>query len=186
MVPDMEDERRFFSAEAAEGLLKGPLKQRLPASARERLKEAGLDLDAPLPKGISAARWRKYVDIVAEALDPEATKPEGHRQVANLLLDAYTQTLLGKGFLVFARVLGPKQLVDRVHQRMSRRKSRNAQLTKHDDGDFELWLKEAAVSTAFTEALLRSALERLGARDVEVKHLRRKEEGCFYRVTWDA
>lgn len=185
MVAAMEDERRFFSAEAAEGLLKGPLRQRLPASARTKLKEAGLDLDGPLPRGVPAARWRKFVDIVAEELDPDASKAEGHRRVAKLLLDAYGQTMLGKAFLVLAKVLGPKQVVDRVHDRLRRRRSRNAHLTKHGDADFELWVREPAVSNAFTEALLQSALERLGATGVEVKHLRRKEEGCFYRVTWD-
>lgn len=178
------DEGRFFSAQAIELLVKGPLRARLPEKVRARLKEEGLDLDAPLPK-LPPAGWRRLVDVAAKELHPRLSRSEGHRQVARMLIQSYRETLLGKALLAVGRVMGMRELARLARERLRGRRSRNAKLTSLDGEGYELWLAHPAISAPFTEALIAEGLDALGATSIRVRRVRSRGKGCTFDVRWE-
>jgi uncharacterized protein (TIGR02265 family) len=178
------DERRFFSVQALELLFRGPVRAKVPEKVRARLRQEGLDLDAPLPK-LPAARWRRLVDVAAKELHPRMNRADGHRQVARMLVQSYRETLLGKALLAVARMMGARDLALQAHERLKERKSRNAKLTQLDGERFELWLARPAISAAFTEALIAEGLDALGAVDVRVRRVRSRGKGSIFDVQWE-
>ena len=92
---------------ALEGLFVQSLKGELQPRCRERLRQAGLDLDRKLLPAYPTKDFVKWLHIVAEEVFPTRPAPEVFRELGRRSFGAFTQGLLGGAMGNLMRLIGP-------------------------------------------------------------------------------
>lgn len=108
----MGDERVIFPAQV-EGLLRG-LSPDVVGSLKTRLKQAGLDVDAPFPPAWPASRLHEWLDLASEELYRDLPKDEAHRRIGQRFIEGWQRTMLGSAVAQFLALLGPKRALERL------------------------------------------------------------------------
>src|SRR5512140_827762 len=99
-----------------EGLFKRALGERFSLRSKQRLKDAGLDLDGKLQSRYPRLKYYELVRIAAEELYPGKPLDEAYYELGRAFFDGFQQTLLGKTATAMARLLGPRKTLARMTQ----------------------------------------------------------------------
>lgn len=169
-----------------EGMFQRALGKRLPSTAREELKRAGLDLDRPLRPAYPLADYFRFLEIAGRALYPTLTVPQAMFELGTCFLDGYLDTLMGKAIINLARLLGPARALRRSSRTW--RQGNNfteVEVIERDARTFELRFNLVGPYAEHTQGALTGALRINEGLDVKVEIIGREGQGATYLVTWN-
>ncbi len=101
-------ETRLIFSTAVQGLFHVALAGRLSGSARQSLREAGLDLDGDLRPAYPITTWLRWLDIARQDVWPDLPPDEAWRLLGRAVLEGTMGTMLGRVMAAAARALGPR------------------------------------------------------------------------------
>lgn len=170
-----------------EGLFVRGLSRRISPAVKQRLREAGLDLDGKLQPAYPFETWARCVAIAAEALYPGELEAVAYQRLGARMVEGYRETFTGRLMFRVLQLLGPQRLVARTEQNF--RSGNNYTEVRHSDvasNVVELWVNEPGptryvVQGAMLETL-RAALP--GDEGVRVDVLDFTAESVTFRVSW--
>ena len=172
-------------APAVEGLLRS-LKPVLDASAKAKLKAAGLDPEAPVPPGVPLETWLKVITIASELVAPGTSFDEGSYRLGRRFIDGYAETLVGKALLAALRVLGPRRTLARMSRNFrSGNNFSDTTLSEPSPGDYRLWCNQVSYPHWY-RGVIEAGLEAAGAREVQVELYAHdlSTKSATFRVRW--
>lgn len=182
---EVKREDRRVLAQVVEGLLRHGVGERVTPRLRERLRQAGLDLDRPLLPAYPVDQWTRCLHVIVDELYPGLPREEAFRQLAAAHVGGYGQTLVGRALLRLLKLLGPKRTVHQMLQAL--RSSDNyteVRLTELGPGHYELWMNSVLDAPGYAESLFVSFLRVSGAEEPHATVVRRDEESTVYLLTW--
>ncbi|MFP2931974.1 DUF2378 family protein [Pyxidicoccus sp. 3LG] len=181
----MSEERVIFG-NTVDSLYRRTLDGDLKPELRARLKELGMDLDAPILAAYPHAVWVQCLDETGRALHPGLPLDQARRQLARRMIEGYAQTLMGAAVLAMARVLGPMRSLGRMtHNFRSGNNFTETRLEVLGPNVADLWFNEPEVTEGFVEGVLEEGLQRVGVKGLLITRARQGPESCTYRVQWD-
>ncbi|WP_257457561.1 TIGR02265 family protein [Archangium lipolyticum] len=182
---EVKGEDRMVFVQVVEGLLRHGVGERVTPRMRERLRQAGLDLDRPLLPAYRLDMWKHCLHIIIAEVYPGVPREEAFRQLAARHVEGYGQTLVGRALLRLLRLLGPKRTVHRMVQAL--RSSDNyteVQLKELGPSRYEMWMNSVLDAPGYAEELFTSFLRVSGAEEPRVVIVHREEEGTTYLLSW--
>ena len=180
----MADELLVFE-QTIEAVFVRALHGRLPPSCKERLRQAGLDLDRKLRPAYPFAEWMAFLRITAEELYPGEPLETGAFKIGEACIDGFRETMLGRAVLSLLRVLGPKRALMRATQNF--RAGNNyteSRLKELAPRQFELWMNEVGPLPTFTAGILHAGLRTAGAENIRIDLSGYDGHACTYCISW--
>ncbi|RYZ35634.1 MAG: DUF2378 family protein [Myxococcaceae bacterium] len=178
-------EQRHVYVQVVEGLLQHGLRGKVSPRLRERLRQAGVDLDRPLLPLYPVPLWTRCLDIVIEETYPSMTREEGFRRLARAHVEGYGATLLGRAVMSVMRLLGPKRVAQRLPEVLRGTDNyTEAVLTEQGPAHHELRINSVIDAPGYVESLFEAVLQIGGAREPRVTKLREEQDGTVYSLTW--
>ncbi len=169
-----------------EGLFKRALGERFSLHSKQRLKDAGLDLDGKLQARYPRLKYYQFVRIAAEELYPGKPLEEAHYELGRAFIDGFRLTLIGKTVAGMARLLGPKKTLARMSQNME--SSNNYLKTSHKElgpGKVEISLTQVSGAPGYFRGVLQRIMEIVNAANPRVRTIAAVGQGAAYLVEWD-
>jgi len=177
-------EDRVFD-NTVDGLFRRALGRRMTPHCRERLKAAGLDLDAKLRPAYPRLQYYRFVNIAAEELYGGMSRDEAHYELGKQFMVGFQETLLGKAVTSLVKLLGPKKTLAKMTQNMqSSNNYMKTSLKELGPGDFEITLSQVSGAPRYFEGVLFLAVSLTGGANARVVPTRSDGPGCVYRCTW--
>lgn len=165
----MPAEKLFF-ATSIESMFHRGLGKDLSRAGRERLKAAGLDLDARLRPSYPFQTVRAWMDIVRTDLYPGMPAARADELLGRQLVVGFQQTLIGKATLQVFRLLGPERMIRRLDENMRQLNNfTRAEMTLTGPGEATYWVNEPAISPGYLKGSLLQLLESLGYGDARAE-----------------
>ncbi|GMU05101.1 DUF2378 family protein [Corallococcus caeni] len=178
-------EQRQVYVQVVEGLLQHGLKGQVSPRLRERLRQAGVDLDRPLLPLYPVPLWARCMDIVVEEVYPDVPRAEGYALLARAHVEGYGATLLGRAVMGVMRVLGPRRMVHRLPEVLRGTDNyTEATLTERGPTHFELHLNSSFSAPGYVEALFEGMLAAGGAKAPRVTKVHDDGDSSTYALTW--
>ncbi|MCP3058157.1 DUF2378 family protein [Myxococcus sp. K38C18041901] len=180
----MADELLVFE-QTIEALFLRALHGRLTPACKQRLKQAGLDVDQKLRPAYSFTSWMAFLRIAAEELFPQEAVAQGTWKLGEAYIEGFRETMLGRAVLSLLRVLGPRRTLMRATQNF--RAGNNyteSKLVELTPTQFELWMNEVGDYPDFTAGIIHAGLRVAGAQEVRVEPSGYDGHTCTYRISW--
>ncbi|RKH60970.1 DUF2378 family protein [Corallococcus llansteffanensis] len=178
-------EQRQVYVQVVEGLLQHGLRGQVSPRLRERLRQAGVDLDRPLLPLYPVPLWTRCLHIVIEEVHPGVPREEAFRQLARAHVEGYGATLLGRAVMGVMRVLGPRRVVQRLPEVLRGTDNyTEAVLTERGPANHELHINSVVDAPGYVEALFEALLQVGGARSPRVTKVREDADGTVLALTW--
>lgn len=108
-----EKERLVFSP-SVEGLFVRGVGSKLTLAIRNEIRAVGIDLDKPLLAAYPVDTYHRAINIVAQRVYPELTAEKAHFEIGSRMIYGLVETLIGKGLVGFAKVVGPRRSLMKV------------------------------------------------------------------------
>lgn len=102
--------------QAVAALFQQGLGGRLTPSLREKLEAAGLDLGRPLQPTYPAEQAHGWAELAARELFPDLPRDQAMYRLAELNIDGFQRTPVGKALFGFCKLMGPRRSVPRMAQ----------------------------------------------------------------------
>ncbi|MBJ6763023.1 DUF2378 family protein [Myxococcaceae bacterium JPH2] len=178
------DERVIFG-NTVDSLYRKTLARDLSPDLRRRLREFGMDVEAPLLAAYPHPVWVKCLDEVSQALYPGVPTDVARRQLARRWIEGYAQTLVGAAVLTLARVVGPMRSLERMtHNFRSGNNFTETRLTVLGASSADLWFNEPEATEGFVEGVLEEGLVRIGVKGLTLARTRHGPDACTYHLQW--
>jgi uncharacterized protein (TIGR02265 family) len=180
-------ETRLIFSPTVQGLFHIALRGRLSGSARESLREVGLDLDGDLTPAYPITTWLQCLEIARRDVWPDLPPDESWRLLGQAVLEGSMATMVGRVMAAAARALGPRMSLGQFDRGF--RASNNFQrsrLTERAPTAYEMWISDIVGRPTYYVGLLEAALKMMGARAPRVSVLRREEPACVFFLEWEA
>jgi uncharacterized protein (TIGR02265 family) len=183
--PPVRAEQRVVFAPVVEGLLRHGLQGNVSPRLRERLRQAGLDLDRPLLPAYAVPLWMNCLRLIVEELYPELPPEEGFRRLATRHVEGYGHTLFGRAVYRVMRLLGPRRMVQRLPQTLRGTDNyTEADLVEVGPREFEMRMNSVVNAPGYVEGLFEAMLRVTGAESPRAEKTRVEAEHTTYRMTW--
>jgi uncharacterized protein (TIGR02265 family) len=180
----MADELLVFE-QTIEAVFVRALHGRIPPSCKERLRQAGLELDRKLRPAYPFDAWMAFLRITAQELYPDEPLEQGAFKIGEACIDGFRETMLGRAVLSLLRVLGPRRALMRATQNFragnNYTESRLKELGPHQ---FELWMNEVGSLPTFTAGILHAGLRTAGAENIRIDLSGYDGHACTYSISW--
>ncbi|WP_233595831.1 MULTISPECIES: DUF2378 family protein [Corallococcus] len=178
-------EQRHVYVQVVEGLLQHGLRGQVSPRLRERLRQAGVDLDRPLLPLYPVPLWTRCLNIIVEETYPGLTREEAFRRLARAHVEGYGATLLGRAVMSVMRLLGPKRVAQRLPEVLRGTDNyTEAVLSERGPAHYELRINSVVDAPGYAEALFEAVLQVGGAQAPRVMKLREEADGTVYSLTW--
>ncbi|RKI63510.1 DUF2378 family protein [Corallococcus sp. AB049A] len=167
-----------------EGLFRsiGP---RLTPGLKNQLKQAGLDLDAPLPRNTPRLVFAEALRITARQLYPDVDTEEGYRRLGQGLIQGVEQTLLGKALVAMWPIFGPERVVIRIQESFATVNNYvRTELETQGSAHHILRVSECNGSPGYLRGIIEAGLAKAGARNLRVEPFDFDGHACSYRIRW--
>jgi len=131
---------------------------------KQRLKDAGLDVEAPVAAVYTRDQWRSFIFISAEELfegEPDAR----FHAMGHAFIEEYAQTFLGRAVAAVLKIIGPKRALERMTK--SLRSGNNYSETRTTflgPARAEFWLNETLGAPSYICGALEAVLATAGAK----------------------
>lgn len=178
-------EDRVVFSQVVEGLLQHGLRGKVSPRLRERLHQAGLDVDRPLLPVYPATVWHHCLGIIVEETYPGTPLEEAFRRLAEAHVEGYGRTLLGRAVYRIMRLLGPQRMVQRLPQTLGDTDNYTvATLVARGPTTFEMRMNSVVPWPGYAEALFESLLRVAGAESPRVVKAQVEAAHTTYLLTW--
>lgn len=168
-----------------DGLFRRALGRTMTARCKERLKAAGLDLDAKLKPAYPRLQYYEFVNIAAEELYPRLSRDDAHYELGKQFVAGFQETLLGKAVVSLVKLLGPRKTLAKMTQNMqSSNNYMKTTLLEIDGNEYEIVLSQVSGAPRYFEGVLLRAIELSGGQNAVVKPTRGEGPGYSYRCSW--
>ncbi|WNG22714.1 DUF2378 family protein [Cystobacter fuscus] len=181
----MSDTSLVFN-HTVQGLFSRAFPQGVPASLKEKLRAAGVDLDKPLLPAYSIKTWSQCVVLSAPVAFPNELPSVAWHKLGERMIDGYQETMIGRAMFASLRLLGPRRMLLRAKR--SFRSGNNyteVQFTDVSETEMDLWFNETdEVLRHFTAGLVMAGMRMGGAELPQVGILHTDSRGVTFRATW--
>ena len=175
IVYDVTVESMFFRA----------LKGRISERCKQRLKAAGLDLDAKLKPSYSRDVWQQCLRIAVEEVYPSVPEAQAFRELGERVADSLRETTMGPAIMGMLRLLGPKRGLKRMTQNFEYANNYNqTKLEELGPNSFRLWINEAGISPHFIAGTVSAVLKAAGAPNAKIEIERFDGQECTYLISF--
>jgi uncharacterized protein (TIGR02265 family) len=181
------EQQKVVFTQTVEGLTHRALRGRRTVRMDARMREAGFDPDARLLPAYPKALWLALVHISAEEAFPGLPRPDALRALGELMVEGYTQTVVGSALMGVMRVIGPRRTLERTGRNF--RSGTNyveARLETLGPDAYALWVSDVHDTAPFTAGIIEAGLRAAGAPDVEALPDGRGGPDCTFTVRWGA
>ncbi len=183
--PPVAPEHRLVYSQVVEGLLEHGLRGRVSPRLKERLKQAGLDLDRPLLPAYPVPLWVMCLGIIAEETYPGVSREQAFRQLAETHVEGFGRTLIGKAAFGVMRLLGPRRLVHRLPQTLRANDNyTEAELIPRGPTTYEMRINSVLEAPGYAEALFEAMLRVGGAESPRATRMEVSANSSTYLLTW--
>ncbi len=178
---------RLVFSHTVDGLFLRALKTRLTERIKDRLvKEAGVDLRAPLKPGYSLKQWDAAVGIAAEELHPNEDPNVAFELLGAAVTQGYFDTMIGSAMAAMLRLIGPARAIRRIERSLrSGNNYSETSLVELSPVHFEIPTNETGRLRENLRGVIRRGMEISGAKNVRCKVLTFDDAGCVYDIEWD-
>lgn len=180
-------EQRLVYVQVVEGLLQHGLHGQVSPRLKQRLKQAGIDLDRPLLPAYPVPMWTHCLSVIAEETYPGVPREESFRRLADAHVQGYGRTVIGRAVYGVMRLLGPRRLALRLPQTLRATDNyTEAELIERGPNTYEMRMNSALDAPGYVEALLESMLRVGGAEAPKVTktHADPAAPSSTYLITW--
>ncbi|MBN9684151.1 MULTISPECIES: DUF2378 family protein [unclassified Corallococcus] len=168
-----------------EGLFRS-IGRRLTPRLKEQLKQAGLDLDAPIPRNTPRLVFAEALRITARALYPDVDLDEGYRRLGAGLIQGVEQTLLGKALVAMWPIFGPERVVVRIQESFATVNNYlRTELETQGRAHHVLRVSECNGNPGYLRGIIEAGLAKAGAKNLRVEPFDFDGHACSYRIQWD-
>lgn len=180
----MTTEELVFDS-TVEGVFSHGLADRVTPELKERLREAGVNLDRKLLPGYPRAVWTRCLEVIADVAFPGMSRDEALAELGVRSISGYERTIIGRAMLSTVRLFGPRRLLERFDRNL--RTTCNylrSELRELGPSDFELKVTGWDVSPHYMRGGLQRSLEYAGAKNVHSVVERLEGPAVVYRFRW--
>ncbi|WNG13350.1 DUF2378 family protein [Cystobacter fuscus] len=176
----------FVFNHTVQGLFSRAFPQGVPASLKEKLRAAGVDLDKPLLPAYPIKTWSQCVALSAPVAFPNELPSVAWHKLGERMIDGYQETMIGRAMFASLRLLGPRRMLQRAKR--SFRSGNNyteVQFTDVSETEMDLWFNETdEVLRHFTAGLVMAGMRMGGAELPRVGILHTDARGVTFRASW--
>ncbi|WP_224368566.1 DUF2378 family protein [Hyalangium versicolor] len=178
-------ENRLVFDHTIEGLFVRGLGRQMTPRLKERLRQAGLDLDHRLMPAYPFPTWVECIGVAARELYPDRTEAEGWRLLGERLVEGYQETVLGNAMFAVLKALGPRRMLMRA-QKSFRSGNNYSEIQVRDLGptELEMWMNDTDLMVYFVQGVFLAAMYASGAPGSDVEIVHTDEKGTTYRLSW--
>lgn len=179
----MKPPERLVFQQSFEGLFRA-LGNRLDERCAQRLRELGLDTNAPLAVAYPLEVWVEALKTAAETLAPGAPLDEAAAVVGRRFIEGYGATRIGAALLGAVRMMGPRRMLERMTRNL-RTGTNYLESTLRERGPTHYLLScRPVLIPGFYQGLFTAGLEVSGARQPSVLIVRHHGDEAVYELTW--
>ncbi len=168
-----------------DSLFRKGLGERLTPRCKERMREAGIDLDQELQAYYPREVYYACVRIAATEIFGDKDPESALYELGCAFMSGFEATLLGRALLSAVRMLGPWRMLKKMTQNF--RSSNNylmAESVKTGPGEVEITLNQVSGAPSYFEGVLAKSMKIAGAKAVEVERVEYDGTRCRFRVRW--
>ncbi|WP_164017837.1 DUF2378 family protein [Pyxidicoccus trucidator] len=180
-------EQRLVYVQVVEGLLQHGLQGRVSPRLKQRLRQAGIDLDRPLLPAYPVPLWMHCLSVIVEETYPGVPREEAFRKLAEAHVQGYGRTVIGRAVYGVMRLLGTRRLVQRLPQTLHATDNyTEVELVERGPTTYEMRMNSAVDSPGYVEALFESMMRVGGAESPKVTktHVDPAAPSTTYLLTW--
>ena len=156
----------------------------MPASLKSELKALGLDLDGR-PRDIEHETWARMLATTVRQLYPTSSTDDGYFRLGATIMEGYESTIMGKALFAMMRMLGPHRVIKRASESLRSGNTYSQATVKPLGGNqYEIWTNECNGNPNYIRAIVTGALQRAGAKDLQVKVLSFDGRQATFDVRW--
>jgi len=157
-------EQRLVYVQVVEGLLQHGLQGKVSPQLKQRLRQAGIDLDRPLLPAYPVRLWMHCLSVIVDETYPGLPREEAFRKLAEAHVQGYGRTAVGRAVLGVMRLLGPRRVVQRLPQTLRATDNyTQVELVERGPTFFEMRLNSTQDAPGYTEAIFESLMRVGGA-----------------------
>ncbi|ATB34465.1 DUF2378 family protein [Melittangium boletus] len=169
-----------------EALFVRALENRLTPACRQRLREAGLDLEQKLPPSYTLEQWKQFLRIAADHVYAGMPAEAAYYSLGERFIDGYFSSIFGRALLGMARLLGPRRALTQA--RLCFRTSANCsevRIVERSPTEVEVWLTDIGADLpTFVAGVLSRATELSGGQRVVAIPEGFDGQSATYYVRW--
>ncbi|MBL8910118.1 MAG: DUF2378 family protein [Archangium sp.] len=152
---------------------------------KSRMKEVGLNVDAPLATAYPRDQWKQFIATSAEVLF-QGTEEERLEQVGKAFIEEYAETFLGRAVASVLKLIGPRRALERMTKSLRSGNSySDTRATFTGATSAEFWLNDTLGFPTYIVGALGAVMRITSAKNVVVKPIKIEGVACTFIVTWD-
>ena len=177
---------KLVYAGTIEALFLRALENRLTPACRQRLREAGLDLEQKLSPTYTLEQWKQFLRIAADHVYAGMPAEAAYYSLGERFMDGYFSSIFGRALLGMARLLGPRRALTQA--RLCFRTSANCsevRIVERGPTEVEVWLTDIGADLpTFVAGVLARAAELSGGQRVVAIPEGFDGQSATYHVRW--
>lgn len=180
-------EQRLVYVQVVEGLLQHGLHGKVSPRLKQRLRQAGIDLDRPLLPAYPVPLWMHCLSVIVDETYPGIPREEAFRMLAEAHVQGYGRTVIGRAVYGVMRLLGPRRMVQRLPQTLRATDNyTEVELVERGPTAYEMRMNSAMDSPGYVEALFEAMLRVGGAESPKVTktHVDPAVPSTTFLLTW--
>jgi uncharacterized protein (TIGR02265 family) len=181
----MTGEKLVYS-ETVEALFQRALENRLTPACRQRLREAGLELDQKLAPSYTLEQWKQFLRLAADHVYAGMPAEAAYYSLGERFIEGYFSTLFGRALLGMAKLLGPRRALTQAH--LCFRTSANCsevRVAEKGPSEVEFWLSDIGADVpTFVAGVLARTAELAGGHRVVAIPEGFDGQSATYHVRW--
>ncbi|HSP79205.1 MAG TPA: TIGR02265 family protein [Myxococcaceae bacterium] len=182
----MASSEKLVYAGTVEALFLRALENRLTPACRQRLREAGLDLDKRLASAYPLEQWKQFLRIAADHVYAGLPAEAAYYSLGERFIEGYFSTLFGRALLGMVRLAGPRRAL--LQARLCFRTSMNfSEVRNVERGPTsqELWVNDlAADQPTLVAGALARMVELAGGQRVVVLPEEFDGQSATFHIRW--
>lgn len=168
-----------------EGLFRS-IGSRLTPELKNKLKLAGLDLDAPLPRNTPRVVFAEALRITATELHPDVGSDEAYRRLGAGLIEGVEETMLGKALVAMWPIFGPERVMLRIQDSFATVNNYlQTELETQGRAHHIIRVNECNGNPGYLCGIIEAGLAKAGARNLRVEPFEFDGHACSYRIQWE-
>jgi uncharacterized protein (TIGR02265 family) len=168
-----------------EGLFLRGLAGQVTVRLKEKLRQAGVDLDRPLRSAYPFEVWMRCIGLAAEDLFPSLPEAESWRRLGERMVDGYRETVMGSAMFTLLKVLGPRRTLERAQKNFrSGNNYTEARFTEVSPTVVDVWMNDTDQMRFFIQGMILAGMRTSGAPELQVNIRHFDTQGTTYRVSW--
>jgi uncharacterized protein (TIGR02265 family) len=168
-----------------EGLFMRGLAGQVTPRLKDKLRQAGLDLDHKLLPAYPFDTWVRCIGVAARELLPDKPDPEAWKRLGERMVEGYQETVMGGAMFALLKVLGPRRTLERAQKNFrSGNNYTEVKFTEVAPRVVDVWMNDTGLVSYFTQGMILAGMRLGGAPGVTVDILQTDERGTTYRVEW--